>query len=403
MKILFITGLYPQTEVKILNTYSRVGIQNAPNVFQWAVVDGLIKNEAEFEVVSCPFLPSYPLSYKQCFTPSSDIIHNGKKIGKMLSYCDLVGFKTISIKWAIYRYIKNWAERESKHGERLVLLSYTPYPPFLPSIKQIKKKYNLVVATIVTDLVDNIFDFKANRTLLKRFQSLLLVRNTKSLYPDIDKFILLSKHMEEKIPQSKGRSVIIEGIATPRNNIEPKHEIPIRSFLYTGVLETFACVDSLVHAFMRISNPDIRLVICGAGPLSRMIEESAEKDRRIDFRGMVSRKEAIRLQKEATILINPRKPNNGITKYSFPSKTMEYMSSGTPMIGYKLEGIPEEYYLYYYTVEGNDEESLVSTMLNTISLSQETLNRKARLAFDFIQKNKTSMIQVRKMINFLKQ
>jgi len=106
-------------------------------------------------------------------------------------------------------------------------------------------------------------------------------------------------------------------------------------------------------------------------------------------------------KQSAMVLINPRRPDGGITKYSFPSKTMEYLLSGTPMIGYKLEGIPEEYYSYYYTVNDLNESTLVNAMRDVMSKSQNELNQKARIAFNFIQENKTSKVQVPKIIDFL--
>ena len=55
--------------------------------------------------------------------------------------------------------------------------------------------------------------------------------------------------------------------------------------------------------------------------------------------------------KEAKLLINLRNPEDKYTKYSFPSKTFEYMVSGTPFFTTKLEGIPSEYYNYLYCID----------------------------------------------------
>ena len=63
---------------------------------------------------------------------------------------------------------------------------------------------------------------------------------------------------------------------------------------------------------------------------------------RIEFLGMLPRTDVLELQSKATILVNPRQPVGDFTKYSFPSKTIEYMASGTPLLMYKLPGIPEE-------------------------------------------------------------
>ena len=119
------------------------------------------------------------------------------------------------------------------------------------------------------------------------------------------------------------------------------------------------------------------------------------------FKGFVSREEAVQLQHEATAVINPRKPTISLTKYSFPSKIMEYLSSGTPMIGYRLQGIPEEYYNYFYTVEGLSNDELAKTISEVLNKPQDELNEKAESAMIFIANNKTAQIQIKKVLIFL--
>ena len=394
MKILFVSGLYPQEYVEKYRELALNDIQNAANVFQWGVVEGLYKNDCDFEVVTLPFLPSYPHNYKSLFTLDGDVIYEGNKVGTMLRYCDLLAVKTFSIQRNLEKYMHKWAG-ENKKEEQLVILTYTPYPPFIEAAINVKKKYqNIILVSIVTDLVDDMMNFAANRSnVFKRLQTYLELYKTKKLYSQIDKYVLLSDYMIEKIPEAVGRYTVVEGICNIKNLVTMSKTDKNKILLYAGTLDEFSGVRDLVNAFLRTENPDFRLIICGQGQLSKMITEAAQKDNRVIYKGLVSRDEVLGLQHNATLLINPRKPNGGITKYSFPSKTMEYLSSGTPMLGYKLEGIPEEYYNYYYTVDDLSDETLVKTIENIMSLPQETLDEKARLAYHFIMDNKTSEIQ----------
>ena len=41
--------------------------------------------------------------------------------------------------------------------------------------------------------------------------------------------------------------------------------------------------------------------------------------------------------------MNPRSADAEYTKYSFPSKTIEYLATGVPVVMNRLPGIPEEY------------------------------------------------------------
>jgi glycosyltransferase involved in cell wall biosynthesis len=407
MKILFVTGIYPHDSVELLKELSGNRLQSAANAFQWSVVEGLMDNGYDFEVVSFPFLPSYPMRYSSLYTPSAPIIYRDKHIGSMMSYCALAGYKNISIEHRLYSYVTRWIEANESRYSKLLILTYTPHYAFVNAVKDAVKRCasnKVVVGSIVTDLVDDMLSFASNRGVLKRLQCRLSKSKTLAAYKHIDKFVILTKAMEENIPEAKGKSVVVEGLAQ-HAVLEPKrscsgHE---KVFLYTGALDEFTCVKDLIEAFTLIKSPEYRLIICGVGGLSSYVKRMSQEDSRIEFRGVVPREECLTLQREATCLVNPRKPNGDITKFSIPSKTMEYMSSGTPMIGYQLEGIPSEYYEHMYTPSDLTNEALAQTMEYVASVGQAVLNDKAKAAYEFLSTNKTAKAQVRKIVEFLAQ
>ena len=109
---------------------------------------------------------------------------------------------------------------------------------------------------------------------------------------------------------------------------------------------------------MMLKNPSYRLVICGDGDSRNTVLECVKMDNRVSYKGQLPREEILVLQQKATLLVNPRTSEGEFTKYSFPSKTIEYLASGTPVLLYKLAGIPDEYYEYCFTVEDNSDEAL---------------------------------------------
>lgn len=408
MKILFINGAYPQKSEDVLRACCKngSGFQNSANLFQSAVIEGLYLNQIDFEVVSFPFLPSFPKQLKVLYTPQTSFELHGEKIGEMRSYCTLFGFKYYSIKRRVRAYVEDWV-RNQDSSERLVLLTYTPYLPFLNAIIPLKKKYkNIVICSIITDLI---MDYSGPDSPEKSTFSLgslkekLIVKSLLKIYPQIDKFVLLTKTMEEVIPAAKGNSIIIEGIAPnlEKDYIPKSKKSDFRTILYAGTLLPYSGILELLKAFSMTKNKNYRLIICGGGGVVNYIKEYAKKDSRIIYKGLLPHKEIVNLQKEATLLINPRKPTELITRYSFPSKTMEMLSSGTPMLGYRLEGIPKEYYDYYFTPSDLSVESLSEKIDEIFSAPQDILNSKAEKAYCFIKKNKTSVCQIRKLIDFL--
>lgn len=401
MKYLFITGLYP-TQLRSLfrDNCKKVGLQEAPDAYQWALIDGLIKNNADFFTISYPFLPYFPFRYSK-FMVEGGPINLTREIGKSIPYPNIPFVRELYIEYSVEKNVEMWIEKYHLSQEKFCVLTYTPEPSFIRPLVRLKDKYpQMIISTVITDLVDNLFSFAGNRLWYKRIQCNQLIKNTKVLYKWIDKYILISKHMVEKIPAASDRYCVIEGIY---NNSETSiiYERLEKSIMYTGVLEEYAGVRLMIEAFLSVKDSEARLIVCGFGPLTEYVEEMSRKDKRIIFKGNIPRKDALLLQKSVSFLINPRLPNGDITKYSFPSKTMEYMSSGTPMIGYHLEGMPSDYYSFMYTPDDFSVNALSNLYEYLLNSDYKVISGKGRDAKEYILKNKTSVQQVRKILTFL--
>lgn len=406
MKILFITGLYAKGSESELN-HGRGNVaclQNAPNTFQWAVVEGLELNDVHYNVVSFPFLPCFPIHYKKLYTTQESLSFCKKNVGVMERYCTLMVLKEYSIKSRLKSYIAKWlAENQISEDEEFSIMVYTPNVAFLSAVLPFKKQYkNLKLAVIVTDLIDDYKNFTLNNSVLKKIQLEREYKKVHQLYREIDKFILLTKPMEEKIPEAVGKNIVIEGIASEVvDDLSFVKEEKEKIIFYGGTLQPYSGVLDLVNAFSAIEDSSLRLVICGSGHGEDYIKKKSLEDERIIFKGSLPRYEVLQLQRNASLLVNPRKPTSSLTRYSFPSKTMEYLVSGTPMLGYKLEGIPSEYYQYYYTVDDLSENGLKDKILEIFALSPIARRYKAESAYNFIKREKCAQQQVMKIIEFL--
>ena len=319
-------------------------------------------------------------------TPKGEIIVNKIKRGHYLRFCSAPVLNQISRKIVLRKYVRNWC-KQNREEDQLIVVTYTQNADKIGAIVSLKKPFpDLVIAPIVTDLIDNALEYTSNRRPLKRVQIYLEEKAQKRLFPKIDKYILLTSQMTECIPEAADKYLVMEGVA-PWEWIEPrkpdKKDEAVRSLLYTGTFQEFGGLRMLVDAFMLTTDSRFRLVLCGSGVLREYVEKAALSDKRIVYKGRVSHDEVVRLQRNSTMLINPRRPNGGITKYSFPSK-------------------PEEYYQYMYTPKDLTQKSLAECINQTLSLPLSVLQEKADAAFKFVAENKNSVAQVQRMIDFLK-
>lgn len=402
MKILFITGLYPPESEQYYSSVLKYDSLATPsNVYQWGVVKGLIENGVDIEVCSFPFLPTFPFGVSIKKTKLESLIFENQRIGTAYSYCTIAGIKEIDIIMKLNTIIDNWVSN-ALVNESGVILIYSLYGPFLQAaIKSTKQYTNVRVCPIVTDLFLSSLALLKNYPLHKKIQGYFEYKRIKYGIENADTFVLLAKGMEKFVPRAVNNHVIVEGIAgddCPRP--APKEAKDIKVLLYTGSLGIHTSIKELVDAFVLTSDPSFRLVVCGSGYYADYINSRSGEDKRIIFRGTVSREEAVRLQSSATMLINPRLPSIPDTPYSFPSKTIEYLVSGTPMIGYKLVGISEDYYKHFFIPKDESVDSLSELISEVLNLSQTELDERALNAWSYIMTQKTAKTQVKKMIDF---
>jgi glycosyltransferase involved in cell wall biosynthesis len=150
-----------------------------------------------------------------------------------------------------------------------------------------------------------------------------------------------------------------------------------------------------------MSDPLARLIICGIGDSEEEICKAADNDTRIDFRGQLPRQEVLQLQREATVLVNPRQNDETFTRYSFPSKTMEYLASGVPVVAYKLDGIPDEYDKYLTYPTGETAQDLAKALEGVCALDVATWERVGQAGREFVLNYKNQEIQAKRILDFL--
>ena len=79
---------------------------------------------------------------------------------------------------------------------------------------------------------------------------------------------------------------------------------------------------------------------------------------------------AVAMQRSAAVLVNPRRAEGVFTRYSFPSKTIEYLAAGRPVIMHALPGVPEDYRPHLVMPDTPDAAGLARAMQRTIDLPE---------------------------------
>lgn len=391
--MIFMGPLFNREDESIIKEKTVIGgVQNQANTFQWHCIDGLIENGEDVHIMNVLPVGTYRKYYKDA------ILHTKKWVYRNAENIE-IGCINLPVLKQLSR-MRNCKECIPEIDDKTIII-YSTYLPFLKAVSQLPDEYKVVL--IVTDLPE-FYDYGAKVGGLRRCLRKINNRSLYKCFDRIDGFVLLTEAMHSALNVGERPYVIIEGICDAPAGIDlpvSRSDTDIKRILYTGTINRKFGIVDLVEAFQRIPAPDYRLQICGAGDYEEELKEKAKTDKRIEYYGFVNRSEAVELQKQATVLVNPRSNSGEYTKYSFPSKTMEYLQSGVPTIACKLDGIPDDYdeYINYFSEGKND--TLSDVIYRVCEDKTGKYSEKARRARDYVANEKNHLKQAKKIIELI--
>lgn len=381
MRVLYISSLVSEEKMNsIIEKSNRKPLQSIQK-FHRLICEGIAKNG-----ISVKTLSSIPMSQKiskKIFWFDKKEIVNGVEY----TYIPFINLKIIRQIFTSIGIIFKIIKECFKNKKEKIFICDILNTTIATSTLILSKIFKFKCVAIVTDLPENIgkgFHKKINELLQSKY----------------DGYIILTQAMNEVINKHKKPYIVIEGIANIKmQDIENKIENKYRSkvCLYAGGLYAKYGVKNLIDAFLELENKNIELHLYGSGDLEEEIKKI--KDKRVKYFGVVSNEKVVQEELKATLLINPRFTNQEYTKYSFPSKNMEYMASGTPILTTKLPGMPKEYYKYIFLIEDESKNGMKNILTKVLNLSKEELQEKGRAAKEFVLKYKNNNIQAKKIIN----
>ncbi len=401
--ILFIGKLFPKEKEAEIKAKMKTGMEDAANALQWNIINGIDANGGTVKILDYLPVDSYPNGYtdrkiEEYVFQHSDSYRSDDKIVACTNLSIVKQFFNLR---PFKREVKKWLK--SGDPSKKVVAVYTASTLFLSLCKYVKRlKPEIATCCIIADLPE----FSSARELhgAARLFNVYKTKKCAALYKHIDGFVLLTEQMAERL-SVRVPFTVVEGIA-PSEGLETDPSVASslagkKFIFYSGTLNYKFGIGTLLEAFSRLDDPELMLVICGFGEAEELIKGT--HDDRIVFLGRLDRKQVLAIQCEATVLVNPRQNNEEFTKYSFPSKTMEYLASGAPLVAYKLDGIPDEYDEYIKYVPDDSAETLAAVLKSVCELSDEERRAIGERARSFVLRGKTAVPQAVKILELIKK
>jgi glycosyltransferase involved in cell wall biosynthesis len=224
--------------------------------------------------------------------------------------------------------------------------------------------FGIPVATIVADLTCS----QAGQppvTRLRNWLQTLMVR----LSPGT---IVFSSHTTNDFRQGKPSMRMVRPPASYLLDLpQPPAEPAAHAIYFAGALSEPAGVNLLLDAIPHVTDPTLEFWFSGRGTLEERLKQQASSDPRIRFFGFVTEEQYSEMLQKAALLVNPRPSRLLENRYNFPSKLMEYLAAGRPILSTATSDVAEHYGSALIVLADETPEGLARCIERSVAVPAE--------------------------------
>jgi glycosyltransferase involved in cell wall biosynthesis len=278
----------------------------------------------------------------------------------------------------------------------IILLDFLRFSINLPVVFACKLR-GIKTVVIVTDLPGEDVLIKTLKAKIRNFFIFLIT---------YDFYVCVTAELNSVVNKKKRPYIIIESFVDTKlkdipNVLNEKYFEKV--IVYAGGLYERYGIKMLIEGFQMVQDPNLRLWLFGVGPYTDEIIKHSKIDTRIEYKGVIPNEKLLHILTKATLLVNPRPSHEKYTKYSFPSKNLEYMSVGTPLLTSRLPGIPMDHYPYVYFLEDESSFGICKAFKTILSKSDDELYHFGCRCREFSLREKNNIVQTQKIIKMIDQ
>ncbi len=381
MDIIYISSLIPRVILSEVFQKQSENYVVAAQKFHHILVEGFVGNGHNVQVLS--YLPDC-IDYIE--TMNEDKINY-----QFCKYINRPGIKHFQIARGIYKRIK-----------KLKKVGFTP-DVLICDILNVSvclgallagRRLHIKTAAIVTDLLG--ISSHEEKALINRIASKI----SNSYITAFDYYIILTQQMNEVVNPHNRPYIVMEGVCNSTKLTRTTTDNGLKKIFYAGGRPSKDGLDILIPAFKQMKDENLQLNIYGNIPDAEIGPDP--EDSRIIYHGLADNDTVVKEECDSHLLVNPRPTGEEYTKYSFPSKLMEYIATSVPVVTTRLAGIPEEYYDYMFSFDSCDIDNYRKKLEEILVLSEEKLKAKGQKAQEFVLKHKNNLAQTARIVELIK-
>jgi glycosyltransferase involved in cell wall biosynthesis len=391
----FVGAIVPENPAFQTAAFSRAG-----QIYQREMLEGLRRaGLPASEIVSIIPIPSYPRSDRLWIGPCREEIIEDTEV-RLLPFLNVSPVKQIMIGFCTVIELIRWGWRNRRAPSRVVFTYNLTVPPgffTLLGAKLIGAK--AVVALCDIDVPGQTVPFSLPWRVNYWIQ--------RKLIPHFDGHVVAADAIADDFLANR-QYVRVEGgiaeqrVSSTRDPIKPERP-PNHSFRvgFAGRIDETNGIPTLLEAFSLLEGDQYRLCVAGAGPLEQQVRDAASKDSRIEYKGLIPLDQVLALYSSSDVLINMRITNSRNTRYFFPSKMIEYLASGTPVISTCTGHVEKEFGDFVYLLRDETAKGLAEIIRHVAGLDPEVREKLGQRAREYMAMHKTWDSQAKKVAQFV--
>jgi glycosyltransferase involved in cell wall biosynthesis len=365
-QLLFVGQLFPESMMSKIMEQEILPVQTQR--FGKALVEAL---EAGFdenvEVLSTAPLVDFPHS-RIILAPKAKWIIDHKIPATMMSYLNIAGLKHLTRWIGTFIFVSWWIIRK-RTSRRVILLHGV----------QSCKLWGLLFAqifghcTTISYLTDDLgLSLSWEKSLMRKMRDLDVQLMVSGLQK-ISGVIAMTPGLAEKL--APGLPLLI--MPTIRQSTGRAMEIKSRcdggrffNIGYTGKLCQSYGLELLLDAFVQADRSNWRLLISGWGEMEEQVRDFARKNPRVEYFGLLSSEDLAGLRQRADVLVNPKLTSTSTSDLAFPSKIVEYLGTGKPVISSNLPIFDAQFRRHLVIAQSDSPEELIRCLDQVMSWNE---------------------------------
>lgn len=377
--IVFVGAILPDGECA-----SNPACSVAGNKFQKNLVFSLgTAARKAVDVISYVPAAMFPRGGRMVYRGGARRLDGGGQEVRYISYVNLPVVKQMTQALAILVALIRWHRQH--RGTARVAMVYNLFAPHALPVLAARALCGGRAVVVVADTPHDVYSMSGFWGIFQRLDMFAQTRGIRRF----DGQIALTRGIVADFAPNVPAMVLEGGVCEQEaGSAVPAPPDDKRVVLFSGRLDEINGIELMLAAFSHLVGPRYRLRIFGRGPSEAAVRRAASADCRIEYLGHRPNAEVVREQRGATVLIIPRPTTRAITRYTFPSKLLEYMASGRPVITTALPGIPPEYFSKLFVVADESACGLAACIRSVCERSTLDLDAVGEAARAFVLSQK---------------